>query len=958
MRYLYCLVFGLTALSSYGQCSFSFTQYQNPERICGGSSTFYFKLNYSGGSSPILDYTWYASGSGTPLGYGDSYTTPSLSQSKLYYVVVSDGSCSINYYFNAAVVQPPSSPIPHHTAVCPNTQAYASVTYKTNHSYQWVDNSSGQTLTPGTLGSLPGGEGYTIYGAGNSQISVDVVNRSLSFTVRVTDLSNPSCGTASTVVNVTRHPLPSVSAGSDEWVCINSSSFGLTGSPAGGTWSGTGVSGNFFNASAAGSGAHTLHYAYTDPSTGCYNSDTKVITVGPLVTVGANSTFSNQRNYQLTGGSPTGGVWSGAHVNSSNGTFNARNAGSGNHNVTYSYTQNGCTVSKPGVVNVTNPPACELFTTQTTNGLTCDVFHFEIVPADGDPAPVLNYNWYKNDVIIPGWHNTSYTHSGTEPAQYRVEVDDDGGCYSEYIFNATPRTPQSIVFTNDAVCPGEVANVQVDYLSGHTYKWFFEGVELNPSILGTLTGNGEQYSISGPGNSQLAVTTSTRSLTFMVSQIFTLDPQCGSSQTSVSVTVHPLPVVTAGPDAITCVAVTNFTLGGQPAGGVWSGTGVTSGTTFNPSAVGLSNHILTYTYTDPITGCYNTDQKQVSVRQDPLAPVAENMDVPYGTTAVLSAEGATTSETYKWYDASESFLYQGLEYVTGSILSRTNFLVSKYDPLYACESDKVALTVDLVETNINYVQEDIVEKPGVLDISLVEGLSSDEKMRSITYFDGIGRPMQKVEWQRSPNQKKDIVAPMIYDELGREAFNYLPYVSEENNHWYKIVGTKQQDYYSNGVTDNVQDDPFPYAHTLFENSPMNRVLKQGAPGEAWQPDLDLDNYSDKVIKKEYTVNADATVYWFKYDHETETIYISANPEEVYYQENELYVNKTFDEESNVVLEFLNKEGKVICKKVQYDGSPQNPQFASTYYIYDDFGNLTVVLPPEAVASAITQLSQN
>lgn len=51
-------------------------------------------------------------------------------------------------------------------------------------------------------------------------------------------------------------------------------------------------------------------------------------------------------------------------------------------------------------------------------------------------------------------------------------------------------------------------------------------------------------------------------------------------------------------------------IGGSPAGGMYSGTGV-SGTTFTPSTAGLGNHVLTYTYNSQ--GCEGSDVAEVFV---------------------------------------------------------------------------------------------------------------------------------------------------------------------------------------------------------------------------------------------------------------------------------------------------------------------------------------------------------
>jgi len=53
----------------------------------------------------------------------------------------------------------------------------------------------------------------------------------------------------------------------------------LNGSPAGGTYSGPGVSGNQFNPAVAGVGTHQIVYSYTSPTTQCSNSASRSITV-------------------------------------------------------------------------------------------------------------------------------------------------------------------------------------------------------------------------------------------------------------------------------------------------------------------------------------------------------------------------------------------------------------------------------------------------------------------------------------------------------------------------------------------------------------------------------------------------------------------------------------------------------------------------------------------------------
>jgi hypothetical protein len=77
---------------------------------------------------------------------------------------------------------------------------------------------------------------------------------------------------------VTVNALPSVSltaaAGN---VCVNSGSIALTGSPAGGSYNGTNVSGTAFTP--ATSGTFTPAYYFTNSTTGCSNTATTAIVV-------------------------------------------------------------------------------------------------------------------------------------------------------------------------------------------------------------------------------------------------------------------------------------------------------------------------------------------------------------------------------------------------------------------------------------------------------------------------------------------------------------------------------------------------------------------------------------------------------------------------------------------------------------------------------------------------------
>jgi hypothetical protein len=70
---------------------------------------------------------------------------------------------------------------------------------------------------------------------------------------------------------------------------------------------------------------------------------------------------------------------------------------------------------------------------------------------------------------------------------------------------------------------------------------------------------------------------------------------------------------------------------------------------------------------------------------------------------------------------------------------------------------------------------------------------------------------------------------------------------------------------------------------------------------------------------------------------------------------QLFKTVTQNEQGKQVIEFKDKEGKVILKKVQIDDTPSasHSGWLCTYYVYDDLGLLRFVIPPKAVNAAIS-----
>ncbi len=101
-----------------------------------------------------------------------------------------------------------------------------------------------------------------------------------TYTVTNTIAAVGSCPADVETFSVTVNDLPAVALANFTDVCVYNPAFALSGgTPAGGSYSGTGVSGGNFNPATAGVGPETITYSYTDGTTSCSNTAANTINV-------------------------------------------------------------------------------------------------------------------------------------------------------------------------------------------------------------------------------------------------------------------------------------------------------------------------------------------------------------------------------------------------------------------------------------------------------------------------------------------------------------------------------------------------------------------------------------------------------------------------------------------------------------------------------------------------------
>lgn len=265
----------------------------------------------------------------------------------------------------------------------------------------------------------------------------------------------------------------------------------------------------------------------------------------------------------------------------------------------------------------------------------------------------------------------------------------------------------------------------------------------------------------------------------------------------------------------------------------------------------------------------------------------------------------------------------------------------------------------VLTTTENFISTKIVKKTGVSDISQLISPSGSEMTHEVTYLDGLGRTLQSIQTMGSPLYK-DIVQVKSYDNFGRETFIYQPYAEQVGNGSYKPSAlTAQTQYYSvSGWDSNVTKTTAPYNITVFEPSPLNRIKEQGYVGTVWQPAASRTTTAGRTVVIDYLTNDASTAYgttgyavrlWSSVPV-SGADYKRSLATSGFYTPGQLFLKITkgenwtsADGKAGTTEEYVDKEGRLILKRT-FNSSTV---ILSTYYVYDEMGNLSFVLAPGA-----------
>ncbi|MEM8906328.1 MAG: hypothetical protein AAGD05_00665, partial [Bacteroidota bacterium] len=516
-----------------------------------------------------------------------------------------------------------------------------------------------------------------------------------TLTYTFTDANNCTNSASKTLLI---NDLPTVEAGPDQTLCNAPANVQLSNfSPAGGTWSGTGVtpSGVFNPMSTPGLGTYVLYYTFTNSNTTCTNVDSLTITIVETTTVEAGP----NRTVCVDGGaidlslaaSPAGGTWS---ANGSDGlfgeVFNPAVAGVGTHVLSYSYGEGSCAA---------------------TDNLNITVFALPNVNAGQDQAvcssqsslPLIGTpsggNWTANNGGQLNGDEFLPNASGAGNYRFTYTYTNANGCSASDEVEVLVR-PLPTLQTNDTLYCNTPGLVSLPYASPIGGSWNGPGISNNSfdpqqaggtgnyvvaytftdvhGCLNTISANIEVIDPSpadAGADFSLCIDQTVFDLNSLASPaggVWTststgldgtqFDPALagvGQHQLTYSfgtgncatndqliITVYPLPQVFAGQDLTVCSDATDLILSGNPTGGTWTANngGLLIGDTFSPSASGPGNYHFTYTYTNA-NGCTRSDDMEVVVN---ALPTLLTNDTVYCSTPGLVALPYTTPVGGTW----------------------------------------------------------------------------------------------------------------------------------------------------------------------------------------------------------------------------------------------------------------------------------------------------------------------
>lgn len=420
-----------------------------------------------------------------------------------------------------------------------------------------------------------------------------------------------SCS-SSTTATVTVNPLPVVTVNSPTICAGQSATLNASGATSY-SWSPATDLSATTGASVTATPSSTVTYVVTGTTNGCSNTANAVVSVNPNPVVSVSPiTICAGSSGTLTASGATSYSWSpGATLSSTTGSTVTANPAS---TTTYTVigTTNSCTGTATVTVTVTPLPVV------TVNNTAICVGQSATLTASG----ATGYTWTA-DPTLASTTGATVTATPTTTTTYTV-TGNANGCSSTATGTVTVNSLPTVTVNSPTICLGQSANLTAS--GANTYTW-----NASSDLSGTN------------GANQTATPAATTSYT-----VTGTDANGCINSASSTVTVNPLPTVSASNNGPICAGQTAQLTANSPSATsyTWSGPVGFSSNSATPSIASVQlNQGGTYTVTATALGCSSTASTVLVVNPaistviTPVSPLCSNANV-------VNLIGATSGGTW------------------------------------------------------------------------------------------------------------------------------------------------------------------------------------------------------------------------------------------------------------------------------------------------------------------------